>query len=576
MRASVPSPAPTAPAESRGSLLRKDILAGLINAVVSVPDGLASAALAGVNPVYGLYTSIAAPVAGSLLVSAQLMQIATTSASALAAAQAIGAYPEAQRDQALFLLVVLVGVFLAIFGLLRLGRLVRFVSHAVMTGFLIGVAVVLILDQLAPLAGYSPQGGNEVVQFLDLLQHAMQFNLPTIVTGLLALGLVFGLARTRLATLASLFALVVPSLLVALLGWESVQRVVDVSPIPRGVPLPTLPNLALLSPALILSAFSLAVVIAVQGAGVSQSVENPDDRPVNPSRDMIAQGAANLASGLLSGIPAGGSVGQTALNVSVGARSRWAGVLAGAWMLAIVLLIPGLVGQVPMAVLAALMIQAGVSAIDFREARSIWNTGGAARWSILATFLATLVLSVPVAVGAGVLLTIVLYLRSSASDVTVREIIRLDDGRHAESDPPAQLASNTVTVLDVDGSLFFAGARTLQEVLPSPVGATRPVVVLRLRGYTHVGATLIDVLDEYADDLAEVGGRLYLSGVAADVSKQLRRAGKLDLDRAVHLVPADNVLGASTEQAWAHASAWLGGTHDNSPLKEAEVRQDSE
>ena len=234
-----------------------------------------------------------------------------------------------------------------------------------MTGFLIGVAVVLVLDQLAPLVGFSPQGANEVVQFVDLLAHVAQFSVPTILTGLLALGIVVGLGRTRLATLASLVALVVPSLLVALLGWESVQRVVDVSPIPRGIPTPTLPNLALLTPELLLSAFAIAVVIAVQGAGVSQSVENPDGSPINPSRDMLAQGAANVASGLLSGIPAGGSVGQTALNVSVGARSRWAGVLGGVWMLVIVLLVPGLVGQVPMAVLAALMILAGISAIDF-------------------------------------------------------------------------------------------------------------------------------------------------------------------------------------------------------------------
>jgi SulP family sulfate permease len=269
MNTSVPPPKATPSAESQGSTLRKDVVAGLINAVVSVPDGLASAALASVNPVYGLYTSIAAPIGGSLLVSAQLMQISTTSASALAAGQAIASYPAQQRDQALFLLVVLVGVFLTIFGLLRLGQLIRFVSHAVMTGFLIGVAVVLILDQLAPLVGFSPQGGNEVVQFVDVLAHVGQFSLPTIITGVLALGIAFGLARTRLATLASLFALVVPSLLVALLGWDSVLRVVDVSPIPRGIPTPALPNLALLSPTLILAAFSLAVVIAVQGAGVS-------------------------------------------------------------------------------------------------------------------------------------------------------------------------------------------------------------------------------------------------------------------------------------------------------------------
>src|SRR5690242_5099373 len=155
MRASVPPSNEKSQPESGMGVLQKDVIAGLINAVVSVPDGLASAALAGVNPVYGLYTSIAAPIGGSLLVSAQLMQVATTSASALAAAQAIRAYPEAQRDQALFLVVILVGMFLALFGLLRLGRLVRFVSHAVMTGFLIGVAVVLVLDQFAPLVGFS-------------------------------------------------------------------------------------------------------------------------------------------------------------------------------------------------------------------------------------------------------------------------------------------------------------------------------------------------------------------------------------------------------------------------------------
>ncbi|HKO56984.1 MAG TPA: STAS domain-containing protein, partial [Thermoanaerobaculia bacterium] len=236
------------------------------------------------------------------------------------------------------------------------------------------------------------------------------------------------------------------------------------------------------------------------------------------------------------------------------------GVLGGVWMLVIVLLVPGLVGQVPMAVLAALMIIAGLSAIDLREVRSIWNTGGAARWSIMATFVATLILPVPMAVAIGVLLTIILYLKSSASDVNVRELVRLEDGRVAESAPPAKLRSGSVTVLDVDGSLFFAGARTLSDVLPSPEGATRPVVILRMRGYTRVGATLIEVLDEYSDALAEVEGRLYLSGVHREVARQLRRAGKLDLDEGVQIVPAEQVLGESTKRAVATASAWLHDT----------------
>jgi SulP family sulfate permease len=537
---------------------KQDGVAGLINAVVSVPDGLASAALAGVNPIYGLYTSIAAPIAGGALQSAQLMQIATTSAAALAAGQTVAAYPADRRGPAIFLLAAFTGVLLVLFGLLRLGRLVRFVSHAVMTGFLIGVAVVLVLDQLAPLLGLSPRGTNEVVQFVDLLGHLGQVSVPTLVAGLLALGLVAGLGRTRLAAVSSLVALVVPSVLVAVLGWKGVTRVDDVSAIPRGMPFPELPDFSLASPELLLGAAAVAVVIAVQGAGVSQSVENPDGSPVDASRDLIAQGAANIACGLCSGIPAGGSVGQTALNLSVGARSRWSAIFGGVWMLAFVLLVPGLVGRVPMAVLAALMIMAGIGAIDVREARSIWRTGGAARWSIAGTFVATLVLSIPLAVAVGVGLSIALYVASSASDVAVRALVRRADGRFAEAEPPARLPSEKVTVLDVYGSLFFAGAQTLREALPSPEGASRPVVVLRLRGRTRIGSTLIDVLDDYADDLRDVGGRLYLSGVHADVAAQLRRAGKLELEREVWVAPADEIIGDSTAAAIAEANAWLG------------------
>jgi SulP family sulfate permease len=206
---------------TRLAALRRDGLAGLINAVVSVPDGLASAALAGVNPVYGLYTSIAAPVSGSLLVSAQLMQISTTSAAALAAGQAIAGYPAAERDGALFLLGILAGLFLVVFGALRLGRLIRFVSHAVMTGFLIGVAAVLVLDQLAPLVGLSPRGGNEIVQFVDLVANAARISGATTLTGVAAIVILVGMGRTRFAALSSLVALVVPSALVAAMGWRT-------------------------------------------------------------------------------------------------------------------------------------------------------------------------------------------------------------------------------------------------------------------------------------------------------------------------------------------------------------------
>lgn len=548
-----------------GGFSPRDISAGLINAVVSVPDGLACGALAGVNPVFGLYTSTVAPTVGGFLQSAQLMQIATTSASAITAAQALAAYPAAAREAALVLLVLLTGAFLALFGVLRAGRLIRFVSHAVMTGFLIGVAVVLILDQLGPLLGLHPGPGNEMAQAGELATSLGQASLPTIAVGLGTILISLLLARTPAARWSSIIALAIPTVAVALWGSGAVATVADESPIPLGLPAPQLPDLGLLSFDLVFAAFAIAVIVALQGAGVSQTLKNPDGRPISPSRDMIAQGAANAAAGLFSGIPAGGSVGQTALNLSVGARSRWSAILHGAWMLVFLVSLGGLVGAVPMAVLAALMILAGISAIDWREARSIWNVGGSARWAILVTFGATLITSIPQAVAAGVVLTITFHLLSSAREVNIRAVV--DEGGHMfEADPPTMLESNAVTVLNVYGSLFFAGARTLGEKLPRPGDARSPAVVLRLRGHQSVGATLIDVLDEYADALAAVGGRLYLTGLDPAVDRQLRRSGKLAIETDVYLLPEEPQLGASTDKAVAMAGEWLGSAATDPPV----------
>lgn len=544
------------PAKKSRGTLAKDLLAGFINAVMNVPDSLASAAMAGANPIYGLYTTMAAPIAGGLLTSTQLMMVATTSASAIATAQSIAGYDDDTRDQALFLLVVLIGLFQVLAGVLRLGRLTRFVAHSVMIGFLTGVASLLVLDQLAPFVGYAPEGPNEVAQAWDLMRHVRDFDPATMVVGGMALAIVLLLERTRLGSLSALFALVIPALVVYFLGWDSVQLVSDTSEIPRGIPMPALPSLALLSPTLVISALSIAIVILVQGAGVSQNFPNRDGTSSNPSRDFLAQGAANVAAGIFRGIPAGGSVGQTALNVSLEAQTRLSVISAGIFMLLIVLLIPGLVGLAPMAALAALMIKAGLSAIDLNTAQSIWNTGWTSRLPMLLTFVATLFLSIPAAVGIGVVFSILLYIGTSSTDIRIYELVQLPNGDFQEKEPPKQLPSSQVTMLDISGSLFFAGARTLEELLPSPAGAENPVVVLRLRGHVRMGATFLEVLENYSDKITAAGGRLYLSGVDEKAYEQILRTHQLDLSGPVSIYEASSIQGESSQHAYADAMAW--------------------
>jgi SulP family sulfate permease len=546
----------------RRATLRQDAIAGLNSAVSSVPDGMASGILAGVNPIYGLYACMVGPLVGGIFSSTRLMIVATTSASALAAGQALADLPPGLRDNTLFVMVILIGAFQVLFGLLRFGRLVRFVSYSVMTGFIIGIAVLTILSQLPVITGYEPEGGNRIIQTLSLFANLGQINLLSLALAALTLVLAILLPRTRLGNFGRLLAIVIPSVVVALFGLDSVQIVRDVGEIDGGVPLPALPSLLATTFDVLTAAPAVALIILVQGAGVSQSVPNPDGSQRLMSRDFIAQGAANIASGLFRGLPVGGSLSTTALTVVSGARTQWAPIFAGIWMALLVVLFPGIVSYVAMPALGALLIFASLSTIKPSEAISIWNTGWPSRLAIVTTFLSTLFLPIQAAVGLGVVLSALLYLNESSTDISLVELVKRPDGRIEERKPPKQLPSSQVTVLDVYGHLFYAGARTLERLLPTPQDAQSPVVILRLRGLTTIGATLIEVLTNYADKLRAVNGRLYLSGISEGAYDQIVRTGKLRLTGPVRAYEATPIVGESTHEAVADARTWLVDTDD--------------
>lgn len=272
---------------------------------------------------------------------------------------------------------------------------------------------------------------------------------------------------------------------------------------------------------------------------------------------MAALGAANLASGLFQGLPVGGSIGATALNVLYGGQTRWAGIFAGFFMALIILFLSGVVGLIAMPALGALLIVAGLSSLKPRDIRFVIETGWPSWLAGGTTFVAMLLLPVQAAVGIGVVLSAFLFLSRSSTDVSVVELVERDNGAVEERHPPKTLSSETVVVLDVYGPLFYAGARTLARILPRPMGASRPVVVVRLRSALSAGATLLDVLDAYADELAAVGGRLYLTGVRPEVRDQINRTHHLDLSGPVTIIEATPRLGESTRRAVAESQAWL-------------------
>lgn len=542
----------------RGAALRQDAIAGLSSAISNVPDGMANGALLGVSPVHGLYGSMVGPAVGGVFSSTQLMMITTMAAASLSAAQALGDLGGQARLDGLFAMVILIGAFQLIAGIFKLGRLLRFVSYSVTTGFLLGVSVLLILNQLPDVTGRDAPGG--VAGAVELLFQLEAIHMPSLVLAVITLVLALALPYTPVQKLGRLIAVVFPSLIVLLLGLENVTLVRDSGDIPQGFPFPALPPLSAFTPQVVTGAIAVAIIVLVQSAGVSQSVPNPDGSARNISRDFTAIGLANIASGLVRGLPIGGSLSGTALNVLYGGASRWSAIFAGLFMALIVLVFSGAVGLITMPALGALLILAGFSSINLRDIRVVVETGWPSWLAGGTTFVAMLFLPIQAAVGFGVVLSAFLYINRSSTDVSVVELVEREDGQIEERHPPRELPSGAVTVLDVYGHLFYAGARTLEHLLPRPGAAERPVVVLRLRGLTSMGATLLEVLSGYADEMAEKGGRLYLAGVSSQVRTQIDRTRRLDLNGPVTILEATSTRGESTRRAVAESHAWLVGS----------------
>jgi SulP family sulfate permease len=492
--------------------------------------------------------------------------VSTTGALAVAAGVVLVEFPAGQRTEALVVLVLLVGAIQLLAGLFRLGFLIRFVSNSVMTGFLNGVAALIILGQLSDLTGYQSSFSNRVAQALDLLLRIGQINPQATTIGVFTLALIVGLLWLKaLQRFAFIIAIAVATVVLAVLSlpalptaayFAAVPTVGGISAIPRELPQLMLPQLSLVL-SLWLPALSIAIIGLVQGAGVSQGTPNPDGRYPSVSRDFLSQGAANMATSLVGGIPAGGSVSGTALIMGAGAQSRWGNIFVGLFVALIVLLAGPLVERVPMPALAALLIVAGFQGLRVEQAVMAWKTGRISRAVMLVTFVATLVVPLQFAVLFGMALSIVLQVFRQSNKVIVTQWVLQPEGFPLEQPPPAQLPSHQFTLLHVYGSLFFAAAKSMEELLPPVGNATHAVVAINLRGKSEIGSTFMTVLQRYSEALRKNQSRLMLVGVDQAVLDQLTKTGMVKVLGEENVFVATPQLGAALNQAVAAATEWL-------------------
>ena len=552
-------------ASSLGPPRFRDVVAGLVTGLFSIPEGMAYASIGGFNPVAGLYSGVVATIVGSVFARTVLMVTTLTSALALSSRSVL---TEAGLDPAdpanVAALAIVVGLVMLVFGLLRFGSIMNFVSNAVMTGFTTGIALQIVAGVIKDATGYSPQSHNTIGKFINAFAHVGSWQLTPCLVALatLAVWAVFRLIK-RLEAFATLIALVVVTAAVAALSIE-VETVGDIASIPNALPPFVVPHLVAI-PELLVGGLAVALVGLAQAAGISAAVPNPDHSRPSTSGDFVAQGAANIAGGFFGALPTGGSLSRTGVAVSAGAQTRWAGIFAGIWLAALVLVAGSLAEVIPMPVIGGLILVIGAELIAGRwpDIKLVLRAAPLSAVAMLVTFLATTQLPLHTAILIGAITSLVLYCVKASQAAELVALKRADDGGWLVVPVPETVESNAVTVLQYTGVGLFAEVPRIDEKWPRVAESHNAVVVLGVRTLPDVPSSkVIKSMRRWAEDLQANGGRLIMAGVSPAAAKVLQAGGLTEQLGPNGVVPASDRLFGATEEAVARGQQWIAGKRD--------------
>ncbi|MCU1648357.1 MAG: putative transporter [Nocardia sp.] len=545
-----------------------DVTAGMATGLFSIPEGMAYASIAGFSPVAGLYAGVMPPILGSLTASTVLMVTTLTSAIALTGQSVLSdAGLDSHSAGNVAALAIMVGLIMLLMGLLRLGVVLSFVSNAVMIGFSTGIALQIITGVFKDATDYKPGGHNKLVQVWNWLTGISHWQATTTWVAIATVA-VWAIARVipKLESLALLVAMVVVSVAVAALSLD-VELVRGIAEIPAALPGLSLPNWDAM-PHLVPGALSVALVALAQAAGVAPSMPNPDGSRSNMNGDFISQGVANIGGGLFQALPSGGSLSRTGVASSVGARTRWAGVISGVFLAVVVLTCAKLAERIPVPVIGGLILVVGGELIWGKRADivMVWRTSKLSTAAMLATFAATTQLPLQQAIVIGAVLSLLLFCVQATRGTELTALQRGADGVWSTAPVPAKLTSGEVTVLNYDGSSFFAELPRLEAGLPDFTGARNAVLVLVLRAAPDIpSSAMLKLFRRYANQLHDEGGQLILTGVRPALAQALQRTGITDLLGPHDIIPATTVLLGPLDQAIARGHAWIAAREGEQP-----------
>ena len=523
-----PAAAPASPPGAGG--LRFDIVAGLTAAAVVLPKAMAYASVAGLPVAVGLYTALVPMVIYALLGTSRVLSVSSTTTLAILAGTQLGlAVPDgdpARLLAATATLVALVGVMLVLAAVLRLGFVANFISTPVLTGFKAGIGLVIVLDQVPKLLGIHITKQGFFHDVLSVVQHVPETSLLTLAVAAATFAVLIGMERLWPHSPAPLVA-VGGGIAAAWFFGLQAQGVSTVGLIPQGLPALTMPDLALVED-LLPGALGIALMSFTETIAAGRAFAAPADPAIKPNRELIATGAANLGGALLGAMPAGGGTSQTAVVRSAGGQSQKASLVTAGAALATMLLLAPLLGLMPNATLAAVVIVYSVGLIkpsEFRAIRSVRTMEF--RWALIAC-LGVLVFGTLKGIVVAIIVSMI-GLASQAANPRVSVIGRkrgADVLRPLSAEHPDDETFPGLLIVRPEGRLFFVNAQNVGEQINALVQQYQPrVLVLDMSRVPDIEYSALQALMEGEKRLTERGIVVWLAALNPGVLEVARHAG---------------------------------------------------
>jgi SulP family sulfate permease len=557
--------------------LKADLKAGFSVTLLDLPQGMAYAAVAGLPLQFGTMCSAVSGIVGSVFGSSRFTVLGPTNATAFMVFSYFAAEPALDRVSLMPLLVFMVGALLLFGSFLRVAELAQYISRTVIVAYVTGAALLIMANQLAHVMGV------QMLVFLDDGSSFQARTLPGMIIHLVksipqahwqSLGVAAGTAiiyyalrRFRPAWPALAITLMSASLGCWVMGQMGVDvptyanarfGIVDLLP-----PFPDFVSPRFFSDFSRLFGLSLALAFlaTMESSSMAKTLAGVSGQRVDANQDMFSLGMANLSCAYLSGMPSSGSLTRSALNQQSGARTPLAGLFNGLFCLIGALSLGRLVGFIPRASLAVLIICVAGSLIQRRNIRICLSATGSDALVFFITLAATLMVPLHVAIFTGVGISVMLYLRK-ASQPSLVEYEFNDEGHLAEAAKAGVRQTPSVSIVHVEGELFFGAADLFRTQIQRTCGDPNlRIIILRLKNARHMDATSVIALEELVALLRRDGRDLLISGVMKDVYKVLRDSG------IVEIIGKDNIFPSSpsnpnvaTRNALKRAQEILGTT----------------